>query len=82
MPRALVRVANPPGMGGRLPEFNSISRLPPDVAREIIISPGMHRTWCYIIQLVADLNIEIVDHRNRVEIIGLRAYGTCILHET
>ena len=33
-----IRVANPPGMGGRLPEFNSISRLPPDVAREMIIS--------------------------------------------
>ena len=32
------RVANPPGMGGRIPEFNSISRLPPDVAREMIIS--------------------------------------------
>ena len=32
------RVANPPGMGGRLPEFNSISRLPPDAAREMIIS--------------------------------------------
>ena len=32
------RVANPPGMGGRLAEFNSISRLPPDVAREMIIS--------------------------------------------
>jgi hypothetical protein len=34
----IFRVANPPGMGGRLPKFNSISRLPPDVAREIIIS--------------------------------------------
>ena len=32
------RAVNPPGMGGRLPEFNSISRLPPDVAREMIIS--------------------------------------------
>jgi len=30
--------ANPSGMGERLPEFNSISRLPPDVAREMIIS--------------------------------------------
>ena len=34
----VTRVANPTGMGGRLPEFNSISRLPPDVAREIMIS--------------------------------------------
>ena len=34
----VIRVAIPPGMGGRLSEFNSISRLPPDVAREIIIS--------------------------------------------
>ena len=32
------KVANPPGMGGRLPEFNSISRLPPGVAQEMIIS--------------------------------------------
>ena len=31
-------VANPPGMGERLPQFNPISRLPPDVAREMIIS--------------------------------------------
>ena len=28
-----LRITNPPGMGGRLPEFNSISCLPPDVAR-------------------------------------------------
>ena len=34
----VARIANPPGMGERFPEFNSISRLPPDVARETIIS--------------------------------------------
>ena len=34
----VTRVTNPPGMGGRLPELNAISRLPPDVAREMIIS--------------------------------------------
>ena len=33
-----LRVANPPEMGGRLPEFNSISRLPPEFAREMLIS--------------------------------------------
>ena len=33
--KSLAKVANPPGMGGRLLEFNSISRLPSDVAREI-----------------------------------------------
>jgi len=32
------RVDNPTGMGGRLPEFKSISRLPPNVAREMVIS--------------------------------------------
>jgi hypothetical protein len=32
------RVANHSGLGGRLPEFYSIARLPPDVAREMIIS--------------------------------------------
>ena len=36
--RSMNRVVNPPGMSGRLPEFNSIFRLPPDVAREIINS--------------------------------------------
>ena len=35
---ATPEVANPPGMGGRIPEFHSISRLPPNVAREIVIS--------------------------------------------
>jgi len=34
----LLRVANAPGMSGRLPEFNKISRLPPDVVREMINS--------------------------------------------
>ena len=30
---AEARVVNPPGIGGILSEFNSISRLPPDAAR-------------------------------------------------
>ena len=33
-----IRVANTPGIGGRVSEFNSISRLPLDAAREMIIS--------------------------------------------
>jgi hypothetical protein len=46
-------ISNHPGMGGELPEFNSISRLPPDVARET-----MYRTSSYI--MVAYLNIELL----------------------
>ena len=36
--RPMGRVANASGMDGRLSEFNSISRLQPDVSREMIIS--------------------------------------------
>ena len=34
----VARVASPPGMNGRLPEFSQISRLTPDITREMIIS--------------------------------------------
>ena len=37
-PGSCIGVANLSGMGGRLQEFISISRLLPDVAREMIIS--------------------------------------------
>ena len=55
----MARVANPFGMGGRLPEFKSISRLPPDVAREMIISrnaPNLVLFWWHI---------EMLEYRNR-----------------
>ena len=57
------RVANPPGMGGRLPKFNSISRLPPDVAREMIISRNAPNLVVY--------NNDILKYRNG----GLKLMG-------
>ena len=50
---AISRVANPPGMGGRLPEFNSISRLPLVIARKSLISRNAPKLVLYSYIMVA-----------------------------
>ena len=50
------RITNPPGMGRTLPEFNLISRIPPDVAREIIIISLNAPNWV-LYRLMVDIEI-------------------------
>ena len=66
-------VANPSGMGGRLPEFNSISRLPPDFAREIIISRNAPNFVLYRPLMVEYRNIEMLDY---IGIVNKMGYDT------
>ena len=75
----VIRVANPSGMGGRLPEFISISRLPPDAAREMLISrPGdANLPECTELGVISWQHLELLKRWN-IGIVNKMVYDTLI----